>query len=465
MDYNISFGATVSFWDKISVVSGLAILFLLMILYLLKRPKKEKLALANIDHFMNSLKNDKPDGNLRTMENQIQYLKWKHPEMETFVSDYVNPYTAILREINVFDAIIKLLDMLDKEGHCSSIARRYKDLKTDNGAKDLEAAEWQSNQLEAYDILCKNVSLLEHTLNVASILIEKRKKESKDFQMEMGRLLIVSLGHDIGKIPSTGKAHLNKDHFMISHNILNDILPTDYPSRDEILIAVRDHHFPSASSGTLLNNLKMADHKARQLELKKYGYKPITEEPECKSTEGLKAEITQNSHKPQYNMVDLSWLDLSQLLQRICDRINIVENGKYEAFSHSGIVYVYPRLIAKYACDLAIQAARPEIMAYMANEENMSCLEFALRQALSEHIPDKLIGVGYIGRKFQIMTQDGTLLNPGFYIPLKITAFKQASSTEIERRKQSVAIFRSIRQVLVYNQKTLKKKNDCEFRY
>ena len=31
-------------------------------------------------------------------------------------------------------------------------------------------------------------------------------------------------------------------------------------------------------------------------------------------------------------------LDLSRLLQCVCDRINIVEKGKYEAFSHSGIV-------------------------------------------------------------------------------------------------------------------------------
>ncbi|MFZ5572902.1 MAG: HD domain-containing protein [Thermodesulfobacteriota bacterium] len=383
------------------------------------------------------------------MKSRPESLEWKHPEIETFITDHVHPFEGILRRINILDSVKQLLVLLDREGDCSSIARRYDDPKTGNAPKDVESAEWQVNQPDAYDILSRNVSLLEHTLNVASILIEKRKKERKDVQMEMGRLLLVALGHDIGKIPSKARDRFHKDHFLISHAILNEMMPADYPSREEILMAVRDHHFPSASTGSLLADLKAADHQARQLELKTYGFASTMALPETRHRNQPQEVKTLESRKPSYDPADLSWLDIPCLLQRLSDKINIVENGRYEAFSHAGMVYVFPRLIAQYACDQAIQTGRMEIMAFMANEEKMSSLEFALRQTLNEYIPEKLIGERFIGRKFQIIRQDGTRLNPGFYLPLKMTAFSHIPSAEIEKRKQCAAVLQSIHHVAI----------------
>ena len=383
------------------------------------------------------------------MENKTQALTWLNPEIESFYKEYVQPYAEILKQLNAFDGTMRLLGMLDREGHCSSIARRYPDSKTKNGKPDLEADEWMNRQHEAYDILSRSVSLREHTLNVAKCMIKKRKKESKDFIMEMGRLLFVSLGHDIGKIPSINCINRGKDHFIISHEIVNEILPVDYPSRADILVAVREHHYPNASSSkALLRYLKTADHLARQQELKKYGYQ--IQNLESNDKRKSIPDNFSNKNIPRYDPVDLKWLDVSQLLDLVSERINVVKNGEYEAFSHSGIVYVFPVLLARLVCDLAIQAGHMHILAYSANRERMGDLMYAIRQVLNAHIPEDMVGPSFIGRRFQIVTKRGRVLNPGFYIPLKELSFKRYLSSEIEKRKAGSPVLQSIRFVNVY---------------
>ena len=382
-------------------------------------------------------------------ENKTQTQKWLNPEIDIFFKAYVTPYKEILRRINAFEGTRRLLKMLDSQGHCSSIAKKYPDSKTKIGKPDLEADEWMTRRQEAYEILSKNVSLCEHTLNVATFMIEKRKKESKDFIMEIGRLLFVSLGHDIGKIPSINCINRGEDHFIISHEILNEILPIDYPSRDEILAAVRNHHYPTAtSSNALLKYLKTADHLARQQELKTYGYQIQN----LKTDENRKAipENVPDKNFPKYDPVDLTWLDVAQLLEQVGDRINVVKNGEYQAFSHSGIVYVFPVLLARLVCDLAVRAGYTHILAYSANRERMRDLMYAIRQVLDDHIPDDMVGPEFIGRRFQIITKEGRALNPGFYIPLKALSFKMNFSSEIEKRKKDSSVLQSIRFVNVY---------------
>jgi len=245
------------------------------------------------------------NGSEKGMHLENKKPTWSNPEIEIFYMEYTHPYLEILKQINVFEGIMRLLELLDREGGCSSIAKWFLNSKNKTGKPDLEANEWRSHKQEAYEILSKNVSLREHALNVAKLLIEKRKKESKDFIMEMGRLLFVSLGHDIGKIPSINCINQGKDHFIISYEILNDILPLDYPSRDEILAAVRDHHYPNTtSSNALLKLLKTADHQARQQELKKYGYQIQSLKADKK--EATISENTSNKYIPQYDPVDLT---------------------------------------------------------------------------------------------------------------------------------------------------------------
>jgi hypothetical protein len=446
----MGFLATLSFWDKIWMALGLAGLLLLLIRFHFKLARKEKDALIRIDQFMDTRMTGQSDNHPCAMDYDSQRLKWKHPDIGMFYKGYVEPYTQVLRRIDALDAVVELLALLDDEGHCPSITGRGHQPGPADKSTDLEASRWLSVRHNAYDILHEYVSLREHSLNVASIIVEQRKKEGRDFQMELGRLLIVSLGHDIGKIPGKSTGHAAKDHCMASRDVLDGILPDGYPSRDEILAAVRDHHFSSASGGALLNHLKTADHKARQMELKKYGCKATIALPPLKTAASHPTQSDRASQEPRYASVDLSWLELSQLLQLVAGRINVVEKGKYEAFSHAGIVYVYPRLLAQCACHLAMQAGRMEVVAHMATDEKMEALTYAIRKALNEHIPDKLIGAGYIGRKFQIASGNGDCMNPGFYLPLKISAFTPASPSEIENRKQGVSLLQSIQSVSIY---------------
>ena len=386
------------------------------------------------------------------LENKNQTSKYINPEVGIFYKNYINPYLEILKKINAYEGIMRLLEMLDSEGRCSSISKWFPSSKNKTAKPDLEANEWRSHQQEAYEILSKNVSLLEHTLNVARCLIEKRKTESKDFIMEMGRLLFVSLGHDIGKIPSINCINQGKDHFIISYEILNEILPLDYPSRDEILAAVRDHHYPNASSSNiLLKLLKVVDHQARQQELKKYGYQIDGLESDEKRKTPT-PESSSDKYIPKYNPVDLTWLDVPKLLDLVSDRINVVKNGQYEAFSYSGIVYVFPVLLARLVCDLAIEAGRMNILAYSANREKMGDLMYAIRQLLNEHIPEDMVGASFIGRRFQIVTKQGRALNPGFYIPLRSSAFANETLLEDENQKSN-KLFQSIECVIVFQKK------------
>ena len=438
------------FWgDNICWVPATICLLVFAVRYLFRLTKKEKQALTNAESLTIGKQAANKGETDMYVENKTQTQKWSNPEIDSFYKSYVIPYAEILIQLNAYEGTIKLLKMLDRQGHCSSIAKKYPDSKTKTGKPDLEADEWMTRRQEAYEILSQNVSLCEHTINVATFMIEKRKKESKDFVMEIGRLLLVSLGHDIGKIPSINCINRGGDHFIISHEILNEILPADYPSRDEILAAVRNHHYPNVtSSSALLKYLKTADHLARQQELKTYGYQIqnlITDEKRKTIPENVP-----DKNFPKYDPVDLTWLDVTQLLEQVGDRINVVKNGEYQAFSHSGIVYVYPVLLARLVCDLAVRAGYMHILAYSANRERMEDLMYAIRRVLDDHIPDDMVGPEFIGRRFQIITKEGRALKPGFYIPLKALCFNMNFFPEIEKRKKNSPVLQSIRFVNVF---------------
>jgi len=223
----MGFLATLSFWDKIWMALGLAGLLLLLIRFHFKLARKEKDALIRIDQFMDSRMTDRSDNHPCAMDRDSQCLKWKHPDIGMFYREYVEPYTQVLRRIDAFDAVVELLALLDNEGHCPSIAGRGHQPGPADKPADLEASRWQSVRHNAYDILHENVSLREHSLNVASMVVEQRKKGGRDFQMELGRLLLGSLGHDICKIPGKSKGHAGKDHPRVSLDVLDEILPAD----------------------------------------------------------------------------------------------------------------------------------------------------------------------------------------------------------------------------------------------
>ncbi|MBU3949862.1 MAG: hypothetical protein KJ826_16795 [Proteobacteria bacterium] len=91
------------------------------------------------------------------------------------------------------------------------------------------------------------------------------------------------------------------------------------------------------------------------------------------------------------------------------------------------------------------------VLAYSANKEKMGDLMYAIRQVLNEHIPKDMVGPSFIGRRFQILTKQGKALNPGFYIPLRSSAFVNESF--LEDKNQINTLFQSIQSVIIFRAK------------
>ena len=179
-------------------------------------------------------------------ENTSDHEKnWENPVIHHFWIQYVRPYQNTIGE-PIFHAINAIIAEMVKLQPCSSIS---------------EADEETPDQ---YRVL-SDISLLEHTLNVCREAVDILKAKENDFQMIVGKTLIVALAHDVGKHPAAFIA--NMPHSFKSAMWLQKGIH-ELRDREQIIEAVRLHHRdPSTSDNRLLPILIQADRKARQKEL------------------------------------------------------------------------------------------------------------------------------------------------------------------------------------------------------
>ncbi|MDI1472933.1 HD domain-containing protein [Thermodesulfovibrio sp. 1176] len=151
---------------------------------------------------------------------------------------------------NTKKVILNLLILLDTEGNVSSLV---------SGQQDTESKIPQETFKKLY-----NVSLIEHTINVAEEIIQLIP-----YGPMVPKGIIAALGHDIGKIPKYRQQYYALgDHPFISVNAL-ELVP-DFKNliyADDVLKAVRDHHLKPKDK--LGEYLKEADQRARRKELSK----------------------------------------------------------------------------------------------------------------------------------------------------------------------------------------------------
>lgn len=376
--------------------------------------------------------------------------QWQHQTLNQFYKTYVSPNIKGLSNRGVLSSIQQICSFLDQHGDCPSVV-----------ANDIEKLRWDENKVNAngYEVLSR-ISLLDHSINVATILIEDRKNQNIDYREMLGNLLILGLGHDLGKIPKySTKPYKKMDHPFISQEILSSILPEKLHSKDRILAAVRDHHFPADKSNDLTVILKSADHKARIKEIRENANSLNALlgrlESETEPDKNKQMELFQHKKNTAVEEIDLSWLDVQQLIARIADHINVVKNNIYRAFSFKGLVYVQPDLIFEITAKLGVENNHFELMAYGNEITQKNHILLAVRTLLDEHIPSQ-IGKTFIGQKYRIITKDGKSLSPGFYLPIKISAFNILPSVLEDRKKGSTYIHNllySIKYVEVYSVK------------
>lgn len=135
---------------------------------------------------------------------ETENITFRHPQILDFYGEYVKDKTF---SITPAGSVIKdILGLLDREGDCPSV------INTKGGAEGCL-------DKNAYDVLA-GIKLYEHTLNVAKEMI----KAFKGSATMLPNVLIASLGHDLGKLPSYRKTLYSMgDHPLISLTILEGL--------------------------------------------------------------------------------------------------------------------------------------------------------------------------------------------------------------------------------------------------
>ena len=373
--------------------------------------------------------------------------------------------------------------LLDREGECASVVSQQA------AAGDVETS-WDSSTYRKLG----TVSLLDHTLNVAELVIAELDKEEAGHMVNDA--VIAALGHDIGKLPSKRpKVYSFGDHPLTSAMVLQDLPGSSrLKHRDEIQNAIKLHH-KGDSNDLMTKILKDADMKARQAELELVGEQirkqeaveddqPIRSQDEAKpdltakeavpviqqpmatpaavpsepspanSTAAWKAqndiygiggaakEKSGSQQKAQIPKVDISrWFDADHCLSEIKRHINVLDGNKFQAFSMpTGTVYVQTGLISNILMEQAQKAGVVEIT--MRNQGNSNAMQPVLLAAANffrsrNLIETSQVGEGFFGGHFAVRSRDGGKMK-GYYAPFSAEAFLSPGESlgDMEQRKK-----------------------------
>ncbi|ANA41744.1 hypothetical protein A2G06_16510 (plasmid) [Geobacter anodireducens] len=174
-----------------------------------------------------------------------------HQEIDQFYEEFVasRPIVKGTRRT----VIVKILQILDKEGDCPSVVGKEDRANSHEAERDLGD--------ELYQFLSR-VPLWQHALLVARKYVAKFQ-----YDVMLPDALIIALGHDLGKIPRYyQKLYKSGDHPALSTNILNGIQEyASLPNRNELSRVIMGHHFLVPGS-PLAEQLKAADGEARTIE-------------------------------------------------------------------------------------------------------------------------------------------------------------------------------------------------------
>jgi hypothetical protein len=382
-------------------------------------------------------------------------------EIDEFFSEMVEKRRAIKGARRTI--IIKLLKMLDEAGDCPSVVRK----------NDKEA---EKKYTEDTFSLLATVPLYRHSLRVARKCAAKVKQE-----VMLPDLFIVSLAHDIGKIPSYhDRLYSTGDHPLISLVALNSIPEyASLPNRSELDRIVRGHHSIKPDN-QLTDLLKHCDQEARREELggligkvikrdKTVGEKgmgntqkpaplPATEKPAAKDTIPPEEE---RDH-PLGSMVseefpDLvkqeipDWFNAEAILAAVKKRINQLDDTskgtRWVAVSTNlGVVFANPDGL--WAAVKEVSGNIPAILAADADEGTKRNLLYTVVWELSrvkDAIATEYMTAKYYTTQATVVTGAGkgftTLL-----VPFRVEAFGETDAsleeTKSSRMKKMVSAIR-----------------------
>lgn len=185
----------------------------------------------------------------------------KPPELELAIDsaiydlywEFVHPYKKEFLLFNSLNGILKLLNILEKHGDCSSVRRKVQN---------------PNNIASQWDVLAR-VSLKGYSCRVARIIIALRKTEYPRSYLDLLPMyLTAALVHDVGKAPIFGSLdnYVSADHPLIGARVVKDCFAGhDMPWISSVIQAVMNHHRDSDDTHDRL--LRRADHLARGEEI------------------------------------------------------------------------------------------------------------------------------------------------------------------------------------------------------
>jgi hypothetical protein len=376
---------------------------------------------------------------------------FKHMEIDQFFSDMVEKRRSIKGSRRTI--IVKLLKMLDDEGDCPSVVRK----------NDKES---EKKFPEDTFSLLATIPLFRHTLRVARKCAEKVKQE-----VMLPDIFIVSLAHDIGKVPSYhDRLYSTGDHPLISLVALNKIPEyASLPNRSELDRIVRGHHSIKPKD-QLTDLLKHCDQEARREELAalvghvidrektsaKAGMdnpkKPVplttAEKPATKNTKSSEDERDHplGGMEPEEfpDLVKLKiphWFDADALLTAVKNRINRLDDTarglRWTAVStNHGIVYVHPDGLWRAVKE--ISGNDPTILAADADEGTKRNLLYTFVWELSkvkDAIATNLVAAKYFTTQATVVSGSGKGFT-ALLVPFNVEVFG-VTEASLEESKPS----------------------------
>lgn len=200
-----------------------------------RKNKKKEITLKEISRlWVDSEKKETPE--------QIKYEggenQWNNPDINSFYIYYVLPYSSVPG--NAIATIQKILTLLDKSGNCSSVA---------------------NDPSETTNIKYADITLTEHSLNVARKIIDMIKNRIKDHEFIAGEMLIIALGHNLGKITNDKKLPVD---LPTQSALAIEQFVKDLPYKQTVIQAIKTYkNSPKLNQAKLLNS---ADYSARKIE-------------------------------------------------------------------------------------------------------------------------------------------------------------------------------------------------------
>ena len=354
-------------------------------------------------------------------------IEWMDPDIRKFAEQYVYPNQKMFQQLNTWDTITQLLDFYEQHGGCSSVVKSDYDLEY----------KLLKNEYDNF----KRITLREHAINTARQMIAIVQNADEEIGVQLGKLIIVALGHDIGKMPefrNSRQEYMKADHAMTSATVVRSIIPPDLSCAKEVLRAIRNHQVKTDDK--LTETLRAADQNAREYEARSIsreatrGYSLILDEAEKAQNEKDNPE----SKTPQG--LDLTWLNYDRLMDRLKEFINAKDVVKAPAFSMpDGTVYVMPVLITKAILEFASEVSGNEELVKIAEStKGKRDIEYSVVNIWRkrELVPE-YVGQNYNGGKFELLDENDKCLEKGFYTPLKFEAFVK-NLADLEQRKKGM---------------------------